>query len=182
MGFLGAVQKAVEEFSMKVNGKGGLELIAREGAWGTLLMLVVACPLLWFLPGNDHGHVEDFIDTFVLLKTNYSFVWLIPALQVSTATLKVFHTLTTKHTNSVHTWLLDSLRCAVVWAFGLSVHYLWDRTSVVGESWTLYSYLQCGGFSLLIFGQLVYSDLVVLPFFESRVMTNPTASATLAQE
>merc|ERR1712113_1082475 len=114
MGFLGAVQKAMEEFSMKVNGKGGLELIAWEGAWGTLLMLVVACPLLWFLPGNDHGHAEDFIDTFVVLKTNYSFVWLIPALQVSAATPKVFRTFMTKYSNGVHAWLLDSLRCAVV--------------------------------------------------------------------
>merc|ERR1712113_423984 len=83
--FLNAVKSAMEEFSMKVNGKGGVELLAWEGAWGTLLMLVVACPLLWFLPGNDHGHVEDFINTFTALKTNWSFVWRIPTLTVTVA-------------------------------------------------------------------------------------------------
>merc|ERR1712113_225809 len=91
------------------------------------------------------------------------------ALQVA----NVVHTLcglhTTRHLSTVHRLLLDQLRSAVVWAFGLCVHYLWDRTSRVGEPWTHYSYLQMGGYALIIVGQLIYNDLLVLPCSKDHV-------------
>jgi hypothetical protein len=34
------------------------------GFWGVLLCTAFMLPLLYFLPGEDHGHYEDHIDTF----------------------------------------------------------------------------------------------------------------------
>merc|ERR1712113_1181542 len=124
----------------------------------------------------------DFIDTLAVLKTTWSLVWLILAHQISSAAFSFASILIIKYSSGVHKWLIDSLRCAAVWAFGLILHYLWDRTSAVGEQWTLYSYLQMAGFSLIVLGQLVYSDFVVLPCFENHLLTDPTSSTTLAQE
>merc|ERR1711974_512195 len=105
-----------------------------------------------------------------MLMRSCLLVWLTLGLQVATAVLNVSGILTAKYLNSVHRLLLDSLRSAVVWAFGLWMHCLWDGTSMVGEPWTLYSYFQMGGFCLMVFGQLVYGDLIVLPCFKSCVL------------
>merc|ERR1712039_34785 len=80
--------------------------------------------------------------------------------------------LTAKYLSNVHRWLLDSTRCTVVWVFGLSLHYLWDRESTVGEPWTRRSYLQVVGFVVLIVGQLVFNDLVTLPCFQYGLLTH----------
>merc|ERR1712110_179276 len=58
--------------------------------------------------------------------------------------------------------VLDATRTIVIWAFGLTVHYI-DRTSPFGEAWTRYSLLQCVGFVLLVLGQSVYGGVLKVP-------------------
>merc|ERR1711879_627958 len=100
------------------------------------------------------------MDTLVMLRASWSLVLLSIAVQIVNGVCHVLGILTAEYLNSVHRLLFDLLRAMVVWAFGLSVHYLWDRTSMLGEQWTACSYLQMGGFSVLIIGQLVYSGLI----------------------
>merc|ERR1712066_841599 len=113
----------MEEVGVKAEGISGVTLCALEGLWGALFMSVLVFPLLWFLPGDDHGHVEDFIDAFIMLKANWSLVLLALAFSISNATFTVSGVLTSEYLNSVHRSMIDSLRSAVVWTFGLSVYY-----------------------------------------------------------
>ena len=48
-----------------------VEIIGYEGLWGVLMMVVVVYPTLWFLPGPDHGHAEDIVDTLTLVKNSH---------------------------------------------------------------------------------------------------------------
>merc|ERR1712039_1067835 len=106
-----------------------------------------------------------------MLKGSWLLVCLTLGFQVLHAVYTASSLLTIRYLNSVHTLMLDSVRSSTVWAFGLRVHYFWDRTSKFGEAWTVCSFLQMGGLSLLIFGHLVYSGLVILPCFEDRVQS-----------
>merc|ERR1712107_207624 len=109
----------MEEFGVKAKGVSGLTVIAWEGVVATLLMLVLVFPFLWFLPGDDHGHVEDPINALVMLSRSWLLVLLTIGLQVTTVIAMVSGILTTKYLTSVHRMLLDSLRSAAVWVFGL---------------------------------------------------------------
>merc|ERR1712060_213431 len=124
---MAASNKIMEEFGMKAMGMSGLTLLAWEGMWATLFMLALGCPLLWCLPGEDHGHVEDSINTLVMLKGSWLLVWLTLGVQVANAAPTASNILTIKYLDAVQALLLDLLRPAVVWTFGLCVHYLWDK-------------------------------------------------------
>eukprot|EP00429_Kryptoperidinium_foliaceum_P041803 CAMPEP_0176104216 /NCGR_PEP_ID=MMETSP0120_2-20121206/52292_1 /TAXON_ID=160619 /ORGANISM="Kryptoperidinium foliaceum, Strain CCMP 1326" /LENGTH=300 /DNA_ID=CAMNT_0017438317 /DNA_START=8 /DNA_END=907 /DNA_ORIENTATION=+ len=65
-----AGQIIAEEFLMKNVDLPALQVVGLEGFWGTLIMLCIAYPVLWVLPGQDGGHQEDPFDTFALLANN----------------------------------------------------------------------------------------------------------------
>ena len=43
-----------------------VEIIGYEGIWGVLMMIIFVYPALWLIPGPDHGHQEDLVDTLVM--------------------------------------------------------------------------------------------------------------------
>lgn len=51
-------------------GLSSQEIIGFEGIWGVLMMVVLVYPALWFIPGPDHGHEEDLVDTLVTCWKN----------------------------------------------------------------------------------------------------------------
>lgn len=65
--------------------------------------------------------------------------------------------------SAVHRVMIEALRTLIVWAFGLSIHYLVDPKSALGEVWTPYSWLEVAGFLLLVIGQVIYGAMVKIP-------------------
>merc|ERR1719330_691807 len=65
-----AAQVIAEEWLLTDVDLPGLQIVGFEGFWGTLIMLVVAFPLLYYLPGVDRGHLEDEPDAFSMVGSD----------------------------------------------------------------------------------------------------------------
>ena len=66
-----------------------------------------------------------------------------------------------KELTTVHRTFIDSVRTVVVWVVEL---ILWPLTNhLVGQAWNNWSWLQLGGFVLLIIGTLLYNAVFKIP-------------------
>jgi len=143
-----------------------VEIVTIEGLWGILQMIVIVYPLLWFIPGGDDGHVEDPFDSLTMLKNNNGLLLMVLTYTFSCCTYNMSGIAVTGALSAVHRAILEASRTSLIWAFGLFVHYVVDRTSAFGEALTPYSWLQLLGFLVLMLGQSVYGELLRLPGFE----------------
>merc|ERR1712203_611831 len=141
-----AAQIIAEEFLMTSVDLPAMTVVGLEGCWGMVIMLLVVYPLLWVLPGNDDGHVEDPFDTLVMLQNSVPLLMVVLLFLVSCAAFNATGIAVTQCLSGVHRMMMDASRTVLIWGFGLAVHYLWDPKSAFGEAWTPYSYLQVLGF------------------------------------
>jgi hypothetical protein len=80
--------------------------------------------------------------------------------------------LVTNITNAVMRTITESLRTACIWVAQLILFYSIQNSEyghhhpTLGESWSVWSWLQLMGFGLLITGMLAYNQTIRLPFFE----------------
>jgi len=59
-----------------------------------------------------------------------------------------------KYLSAVHRMLLNTSRVVLVWMIDLLIYYRFSKGN--GEAWDVYSWMQLGGFALLIAGSAVY--------------------------
>merc|ERR1712050_299562 len=140
-----------------------MAVIGWEGFWGCVAMIVVVYPLLYWLPGSDHGHMEDAIDTFFQIKNSFMVQALALTYIFSCATFNATGIAITGALSAVHRVILVAVTTLLIWAFGLCVHYFYDSTSPFGEAWTPYSPLQLLAFCILVLGQAVYGQMIKVP-------------------
>jgi len=163
-----AAQVILEEFLMKDVNLPAVEIIGYEGIWGVLMMVVLVYPALWFIPGPDHGHQEDLVDTLVMFY-NSSVVQLVVLIYLfSCGTFNITGIAVTGALSAVHRMMLDASRTMIIWGVGLFVHYRIDPSSPFGEEWTSSSKLQLVGFVILITGQAIYGEIIRIPFLRYR--------------
>merc|ERR1719172_45937 len=112
------------------------------------MMCVVVWPVLWLLPGSDHGHAEDIVDSLVMVKNSAPLARFVLLYIFSCATYNISGMCVTSVLSAVHRVMLEASRTLIVWFFDLGVHYLVDPSSSFGEVWTVWSYLQALGFVL----------------------------------
>jgi protein-S-isoprenylcysteine O-methyltransferase Ste14 len=169
-----AAQVIAEEWLMKDVDLPSMQIIGWEGIWGSLMMLGIVYPVLWILPGQDHGHQEDLPDTFVMLSNNPQLFVCFMVYLFSCATFNATGIAVTGALSAVHRMMLDASRTTVIWGFGLIVHYYYDPSSPFGEQWTVYSPLQMLGFLVLVVGQATYGAVVRWPGFNYPVALKMT--------
>lgn len=158
-----AAQVIAEEWLMKDVDLPGMQIIGWEGAWGTLMMLFIVYPLLYVIPGSDHGHMEDVIDTFTMVKNSTHLLMLVIIYLISCGSFNASGIAVTGALSATHRMMMDASRTSVIWLFGLTVHYKIDASSPYGEAWTSYSYLQLVGFLILVTGQGIYGEMIKVP-------------------
>mmetsp|Transcript_1537 Transcript_1537/g.3621 ORF Transcript_1537/g.3621 Transcript_1537/m.3621 type:complete len:407 (+) Transcript_1537:41-1261(+) len=158
-----AAQAVAEEWLLRDVDLPGLQVVGFEGVWGALAMLVFVFPTLYMLPGQDHGHAEDEVNAYELLRSNSMLTALMGLYIFSCATYNISGIAVTGALSAVHRVMIEALRTLIVWAFGLSIHYLVDPKSALGEVWTPYSWLEVAGFLLLVIGQVIYGAMVKIP-------------------
>merc|ERR1712039_687871 len=64
--------------------------------------------------------------------------------------------------SATHRMMMDASRTLVIWAFGLAVHSQMPD-SKFGEAWNDYSIYQLLGFFVLVTGQAIYGEVLVVP-------------------
>jgi drug/metabolite transporter (DMT)-like permease len=142
------------------------QIVGMEGVWGSLAMLLVFFPALYLIPGGDAGGCqENLYDTVVMMSNNKSLQYLVLLYVFSVFTYNMSGMLVTYALSAVHRTMLEASRTAVIWMVDLVIHYWIYPASSFGESWSSWSWVQLAGFGLLILGQSIYSELIMLPGF-----------------
>lgn len=162
-----AAQCVCEERLLKVHDIPGTLVVAYEGVWGTLIMVVFVFPVLYFLPGNDvGGRQENTLDTVTMIENSSALQIMLCIYLLSCCTYNVARMLITSSLSAVHFTMIDASRTCIIWTLDLGLRY-WSSDPAIqkfGEEWTPFSPLQAIGFLILILGQMVYGGLVQLPF------------------
>merc|ERR1712039_993743 len=124
---------------------------------------MIVFPVLYAIPGNDNGHLEDELDSFAMLRSSAPLFSMILVYTFSCATYNMSGIAVTGALSAVHRVMLEAFRTSVVWIFGLSVHYYYDSSSKFGEEWTDWSWLEVCGFIILMLGQAVFGEMIRIP-------------------
>jgi hypothetical protein len=154
--FVQALQYVFEEkvLSMDIPAP-PLLLIGMEGFWGTVFCLFVAYPLVYYLPGDDHGSYEDPFNTWYMVTNNSTIQIAFGVYFFSIFFYNFFAVLVTFLLNSVWHAILDNFRPITVWVADLFIFYC--ITQALGEEWTVFSWVQVFGMVVLLYGTAVYN-------------------------
>lgn len=181
-----AAQVIAEEWLLTDMDLPEMQIIGFEGVWGAVMMLIVAFPLFYVLPGQDGGKFEDEFDAMTMLQNSNPLLSALLVFAFSCTTYNMAGICVTGALSAVHRVMLEAFRTCIVWAFGLTVHYCYDPDSKFGEVWTPYSLLEVGGFVCLILGQAIYGVMIRIPGLkypegsEPEMMASPGSMRNLA--
>lgn len=154
--FVQSLQYAFEEKVMTMEiAAPPLLLIGMEGLWGVIVCIVVLYPVLYHIPGSDHGSYENPFNTWVMLQNSSALQGLFLLYFLSIFFYNVLAVLVTFMLNSVWHAILDNFRPITVWGTDLFIFYV--ITTVMGESWTMWSFLQLAGMGILLYGTAIYN-------------------------
>eukprot|EP00980_Cylindrotheca_fusiformis_P003153 scaffold721_cov131-Cylindrotheca_fusiformis.AAC.43 len=134
-----------------------LLLIGMEGLWGTVLCLLLVYPLVYYLPGDDHGSYEDPWNTMHMFMNSTTIKNSFVVYFVVIFLYNFFAVLVTFRLNSVWHAILDNFRPITVWITDLFIFYVITQSGNFGEPWTRWSWLQVFGMAVLLYGTAVYN-------------------------
>ena len=158
--FVQALQFVFEEKVMKMEDAAAppLLLIGMEGLWGTTLCLFVVYPLVYFLPGDDHGSYEDPFNTYHMVMTSSTIQWAFVIYFFAIFFYNLFAVLVTFSLNSIWHAILDNFRPITVWGTDMFIYYVFvSLKGEFGEPWTAYSWVQLLGMCVLLYGTAIYN-------------------------
>eukprot|EP00397_Hematodinium_sp_SG-2012_P010142 GEMP01010249.1.p1 GENE.GEMP01010249.1~~GEMP01010249.1.p1 ORF type:complete len:430 (+),score=82.32 GEMP01010249.1:201-1490(+) len=173
-----ASQVVAEEVLMKDVNLPPLQIVGFEGLWGVIMCIAVVFPLAYFIPGTDAGSLENIEDTGTMLSNSPNLIMLVVLYTFSCATYNISGMLVTNRLSAVHRTMLEASRTAVIWIVDLCVYYLISEDILFGEKWNSGSYIQLGGFLLLLCGQSIYGEVLKLPCCSYSTDVHPELLAT----
>mmetsp|Transcript_52025 Transcript_52025/g.139961 ORF Transcript_52025/g.139961 Transcript_52025/m.139961 type:complete len:371 (-) Transcript_52025:303-1415(-) len=152
---LQSVQFAFEERFMKTGRFSPLLQVGAEGAIESAMCAVIVLPLVYFLPGSDHGKLEDVADTLRMLQRSPALCVLCALSFASLALLNPLSMAIGQQHGSVLRVFIDIGRPVIVWAVSLVAHRL--SGGDYGEGWSEpKSWVELVGFAALICGLTLY--------------------------
>lgn len=139
-----------------------LQLVGLEGLFGVMLGTVV---MLALYPLG----VENLPEMVYQISHSIPLLMSIVALLVSMAFFNYSGVGVTKLGSAVHRSIIDVSRSAIIWTLELAF------------AWHTFSFSQLAGFTVLIFGALVYNNFLVIPYFEDAEEKLPVLENSLAE-
>ncbi len=132
-----------------------LLLIGMEGMWGTLICLFLLYPAAYYMPGPDHGSIENPYNTMQMIANSADIQHMFILYFFSILSYNILACLVTFMMDSVWHAILDNFRPISVWCTDLVIFYFISQA--FGEEWTIYSYIQLLGMFVLLYGTAVYN-------------------------
>jgi len=181
-----AGQIVTEEFLLKDLTLSPLSVVGFEGLWGTLLMIFIACPIAYVVPGADyspmkHNSLENTIDSFICLASSKSLIIAVLLFCGAVFLYNCYGMLITDSFSAINRTIFEAVRTAVVWIVSLVIHAI-EPDSPYGELWNKYSFVELAGFILLFISSLIYNGVIKLPCVHSYESpadkSDPEAPAT----
>jgi drug/metabolite transporter (DMT)-like permease len=137
-----------------------LKVVGWEGFWGVIIYICILI-ILQFIHCNSenicpHGTIEDTPQALREWAQN-SLLWITTIFYIiSVACFNCLGVSITKYASAAQRSTIDMSRTALIWIFFLAYQ---------GHGHERFIWLELVGFILLIFGTLVYNEILVLPWF-----------------
>eukprot|EP01155_Anaeramoeba_flamelloides_P030161 Anaeramoba_flamelloidesa86208_352.p1 GENE.a86208_352~~a86208_352.p1 ORF type:complete len:386 (-),score=60.24 a86208_352:240-1397(-) len=146
--------------NVKVNP---LLIVGLEGLWGSIFTIGIFLPIVGNTPKRwGSGFYEDTIDSLIMLG-NGDLLGLNIAYIFAILFYNMFGMFVTNTFTAVHRTILEAVRTFCIWVTDLIIHY--GITTNKGEKWGNWSWMQLGGFVLLMCGMFIYNNVVQVPGF-----------------
>jgi multidrug transporter EmrE-like cation transporter len=155
-----------------------LLVVGWEGSWG-FLILSIFLVIFYFIPGvpgipgSDLLHFESVPDALVQMSHNPALTGFLIGNLFSIACFNFFGISITKYMTATTRTVLDSARAVVIWVFFIAM----------GQQ--KFHYLQLIGFSMLIFGMLLYNRIIPIncyPFVPRSELKEEVKEPLLSQD
>lgn len=132
-----------------------LQAVGYEGFFGFAVLSLLLVPMYYIhvpesFTSTDRHVVEDAIEAFYMIAHNKLLLVPITGTVFSIAFFNFAGISVTKEISATTRMVLDSIRTLVIWSVSLAI------------GWQSFHYLQVIGFINLIFGMMVYNDIVVM--------------------
>lgn len=164
-----AGQIVTEEFLLRDLDMAPLRVVGFEGIWGTIMMIVIACPLAYVVPGADfstmkHNSLENTIDSFICLANSAPLLIAVLLFCLAVLFYNCYGMLITDSFSAIDRTIFEAVRTACIWVVNLIIHAI-SPDSPYGEIWSPWSWLELGGFLLLFSSTLIYNSIIKIPGF-----------------
>ena len=138
-----------------------LKVVGLEGVWGVLFWAVLL-PIFNNIPCDveglcNHGVLEDTLEAFREFGNYPVLIGLSVCICFSIAFFNSFGVAVTKNASAAQRSTIDTSRTVLIWIFFLAV-------PIYSKHLEHFKVLQLFGFIFLVFGTLVYNEILVLPF------------------
>jgi hypothetical protein len=116
-----------------------------------------------------YGKLEDTMRAFRDMDANNLIIWLSVLICFSIASFNAFGVTVTKNASSAQRSTIDTSRTLLIWLF-----FMWNPLSSFGVASDHFTFLQLGGFVLLVCGTLIFNEIVTVPFlgFDKNTKAN----------
>jgi len=179
-----AGQIVTEEFLLQDLTIPPLSVVGYEGVWGTILMIVLACPIAYVVPGMQystmkHNSLENTYDSFICLASSNGLIIAVALFCLAVFLYNCYGMLITDSFSAINRTIFEAVRTAVVWIVSLIIQVI-APGSPYGEIWNRYSFVELAGFILLFVSSLIYNGVIKLPGVHSY--ETPAAEKQEGQE
>ncbi|KAG1672841.1 hypothetical protein FOA52_004645 [Chlamydomonas sp. UWO 241] len=151
-----AAQLTFEDFFMADMDIAPMKIVGYEGVFGAAACLLVMAPVTYYMAGTEgEGFHEDIVDTWTMISHSPALQSILLIDMFALLMYNVSGMMVTFQIGAVFRTVLETMRTLFVWLVDLGLFY---GGFGLGESWTVYSWMQAAGFIVLVCGTLVYNQ------------------------
>eukprot|EP00931_Biecheleriopsis_adriatica_P030883 TRINITY_DN18149_c0_g1_i2.p1 TRINITY_DN18149_c0_g1~~TRINITY_DN18149_c0_g1_i2.p1 ORF type:complete len:437 (+),score=73.64 TRINITY_DN18149_c0_g1_i2:66-1376(+) len=149
-------EKLLTQSKVRTSAK---KVVGMEGAWGTLYMCILLL-LMSFLP-SPRAAYESAPEGLYMIAHSPGLIMLVLTYMCSIALYNLTGITVGKRMSAVVRCLVDSCRTVVVWTLNLFIYYFISEQ--FGTPWQAHAWLTLIGFAVLVFGTLLYNEVLPAP-------------------
>jgi len=166
---IAAVMMITEEKILTKYPAKPLQVVGWEGFWGLSFVTVLLFILYW-IPGNDGGRLENSVYAFAQLGGDYKLLIAVLGSVCSIAFFNFFGISITQRVSATTRAAIDSCRTFFIWMVSLAI------------GWEQFYLLQLGGFIIVVTGTFLFNEVIRIPKYHGWYLQKKAADAEAKAE